>query len=128
VDDRVFSEPTLTVGVDDGVVILLASKWGGPMPESGPMSQINNIAGNPQVQKIIASPIQKQVPAEATTPTRASDRLELSGIGHLLQTAKSNDIRTDKVLEIRQQIQDGTYDADGSKLDAAADKLLDELK
>jgi anti-sigma28 factor (negative regulator of flagellin synthesis) len=91
------------------------------------MSQINNISASPSVQKIINNPIQKEVPANATAPTKASDRLELSGISHLLGIAKNNDIRTDKVADIRQQIENGSYDADGSKLDAAADKVLDEL-
>jgi anti-sigma28 factor (negative regulator of flagellin synthesis) len=95
------------------------------------MSQVNNISVNSaaqasQVQKIVANPIQKQIPAGAA-PVRASDRLELSGASHLLATLKTNDVRLDKVNAIRQQIQDGSYDADGKKLDAASDKLLDEL-
>ncbi len=90
------------------------------------MSQINNISANIPVQKIVANPVQKEIPSDAT-PVRASDRLELSGATQLLSILKTNDVRTDMVAGIRQQIQDGTYDADGTKLDAAADKLLDEL-
>ncbi len=51
----------------------------------------------------------------------------MSGASHLLQALKANDVRTDKITGIRQQIQDGTYDPDGAKLDGAADNLLDEL-
>jgi anti-sigma28 factor (negative regulator of flagellin synthesis) len=91
------------------------------------MSQINNIGASAQVQKIIANPIQKQVPPPGASPIRASDKLELSGGGYLLAALKTNDIRTDKVASIRAQLDAGTYDADGSKLDAAADKLLEDL-
>jgi anti-sigma28 factor (negative regulator of flagellin synthesis) len=90
------------------------------------MSQINNISQAIPVQKIVANPIQKQIPADAP-PISASDRLELSGVSNLLSILKTNDVRIDKIATIRQQIQDGTYDADGKKLDAAADKLLDDL-
>jgi anti-sigma28 factor (negative regulator of flagellin synthesis) len=92
------------------------------------MSQINNIAGSPSIQKIVANPIQKEIPtANAAAPQSAAYRLELSGASHFLQVAKSNDIRTDKVADIRQQIQSGAYDADGAKLDGAVDKLLEDL-
>jgi anti-sigma28 factor (negative regulator of flagellin synthesis) len=90
------------------------------------MSQINNISQTTPLQKIVTEPVQKQIAPDAA-PVRASDRLELSGAGGLLAALKSNDVRTDKVASIRQQVQDGTYDADGTKLDGAADKLLDEL-
>jgi anti-sigma28 factor (negative regulator of flagellin synthesis) len=90
------------------------------------MSQINPISQPTPVQKIVANPIQKVIPPDAQ-PVRASDRLELSGASNFLATLKSNDVRTDKVASIRQQLQAGTYDPDGKKLDAAADKLLDEL-
>jgi len=90
------------------------------------MSQINPITQTTPIEKIIANPIQKQIPPDAPS-VRASDRLELSGAGALLAALKSNDVRTDKITSIRQQLQDGTYDPDGKKLDAAADKLLDEL-
>ena len=90
------------------------------------MNPINNISQTTPVQKIVANPIQKTIAPDAT-PVRASDRLELSGASHLLASLKSNDVRTDKIATIRQQLQDGTYDPNGKKLDAAADKLLDEL-
>ena len=91
------------------------------------MNQIDQVAGNTPVQKIVSNPVQKQIPADAPTPVAATDKLELSGVSHLLTALQTNNIRTDKVAEIRQQLDAGTYDADGSKLDAAVDKLLDEL-
>jgi anti-sigma28 factor (negative regulator of flagellin synthesis) len=90
------------------------------------VNNINNLAQTNPIQKITANPVQKQIPADAS-PVRASDRLELSGASHLLATLKTNDVRTDKIASIRQQIDAGTYDASGQKLDAAADRLLDEL-
>jgi anti-sigma28 factor (negative regulator of flagellin synthesis) len=94
--------------------------------ESFTMNQVNNISQTTPVQKVVANPIAKQIPADAP-PVRASDRLELSGASHLLAALKTNDVRTGKITSIRQQIQDGSYDADGTKLDAASDKLLDDL-
>ena len=91
------------------------------------MSQINNVAGNTPLQRVAENPVVKQVPSDAPTQMRAVDKLELSGASHLLAALKNNDIRTDLVAEIRNQIQAGTYDADGKKLDGAIDKVLDEL-
>lgn len=89
------------------------------------MSNINSISGNPSVQKILSQPIQKQVPAESTR-TPATDRLELSGVSHLFQTLKNNDIRTDLVADVKARIENGTYE-DSQKLDVAVDRLLDDL-
>jgi anti-sigma28 factor (negative regulator of flagellin synthesis) len=90
------------------------------------MSSVNNIGGSNPVQKIVSTPIQKQVPAEAPKQVRVSDRLELSGAGHLLATLKKNDVRAEKVAEIRAQLAAGKYDED-RKLDGALDGLLDDL-
>lgn len=87
---------------------------------------VNNVNSTSPVQKIVANPIQKQIPADAPTQARASDRLELSGASHLLKTLKANDVRTDKVASIKSQIEAGTYE-DDHKLNVAIDKLLDEL-
>ena len=91
------------------------------------MSSVNNITGNTPVQKLSTpTPVLKQAPAAATSHIRASDRVELSGVSHLLETLKKNDVRTEKVADIRSQIQAGTYE-DDKKLDIATSKLLDEL-
>jgi anti-sigma28 factor (negative regulator of flagellin synthesis) len=91
------------------------------------MSEVNNIAASTSVQKIVANPIRKEVPAAGASPLRASDKLELSGVSHLLASLKSQDIRVDKVAAVKQQIDAGTYDADGAKFDVAVDKVLEDL-
>jgi len=90
------------------------------------MSNVNNIGGSTPIQKIIAAPVQKQVSAEAPKQVRANDKVEISGLSHLLATLKKNDIRADKVAGIREQLAAGTYDENG-KLDAATGPLLDDL-
>jgi anti-sigma28 factor (negative regulator of flagellin synthesis) len=89
------------------------------------MSSINGINSNSPIQKIVSQPIHKQLPVDAPK-TASTDKLELSGVSHLFKTLKNNDIRTDKVAEIRAQIEAGTYETD-DKLDIASDKLLDDL-
>jgi len=64
-------------------------------------------------------------PAETVRP-RAADRLELSGASHLLELARSSDVRMEKVQMIRDQIEAGTYDVE-AKADAVADRVLDDL-
>ncbi len=95
------------------------------------MSAINPLA-NPDssgpVQKIIQHPIQKEVPPEVQASQGPTvDKLDISGVSHLLTALRSNDIRADKVEQIRAQIQSGTYE-DDQKLDVAVDRLLDEFQ
>jgi negative regulator of flagellin synthesis FlgM len=90
------------------------------------MSSINHVGGSSPVQRLTANPIQKQLPADAPKQMPATDKLELSGASHLLKSLQKNDIRTDKVAEIKAQIASGTYE-DDKKLDAAVDRLLDDL-
>ena len=87
---------------------------------------VNNVGSSSPVEKIVSNPIQKQLPTEVTGPTRATDRLELSGASHLLKALKSNDVRAEKVASVKSQIEAGTY-LDDHKLDVAVDKILDEL-
>ena len=89
------------------------------------MSSINGIGNNSPLQKIVSQPIHKQIPADAPRQP-VTDKVELSGMSHLLEALKSNDIRLDKVAEIKAQIEAGTYE-DDAKLDIAADRLLDDL-
>lgn len=91
------------------------------------MSSINSVNPQSPVQQIIANPVRKEIPAAAGTQAAGnSDRLELSGVSHLLQALKSNDVRADKVAAVRAQIDAGTYESD-DKLSAAADKMLDDV-
>ena len=90
------------------------------------MTSINNIGNTGPVQRLVSNPVQKQVPADAPAQLPVTDKLELSGVSHLLKSLKNNDVRTDKVAEIKAQIASGTYE-DDKKLDAAVDRLLDDL-
>ena len=91
-----------------------------PVGNSNPTYSINRTAGKPAA-----------TPAAPTgAPARGSDKVELSGsnpISQMLKTLKAGgDIRADKVAAIKAQIASGTYE-DDHKLDAATDKLLDDL-
>ena len=101
-----------------------------PQAESGcSMSSINglgNAANIGSVQKTATPVVQKQVPADAPAQNRVADRVDLSSVSHLIQAAKANNIRTDKVTSIKSQIEAGTYE-DDQKLDVATDRLLDDL-
>jgi anti-sigma28 factor (negative regulator of flagellin synthesis) len=92
------------------------------------MSSINSVNNSSPLQQVIANPIRKEVAGEPARSLAASsiDRLELSGVSQLLQSLKSNDVRTDKVAEMRTQIDAGTYETE-ERLNSAAEKLLDEL-
>ena len=91
-----------------------------------PMNPINNVGGNSPVQKITSNPIQKQTPVDGAKKPSLADRVELSGVGHLLGALKSNDIRADKVASVKAQIEAGTYE-DDKKIDVAVDRLLEDL-
>ena len=91
------------------------------------MSSVNNVGSGNSIQKIVAPPVQKQVPADAPKQVRLNDKVELSGLSHLLATLKKNDIRADKVANVKTQIEAGTYESD-KKLDVATDRLLDDLQ
>ena len=90
------------------------------------MSGINGVGQNSPVQKIVSNPIQKSIPADAPPQMGATDKVELSGMSHLLKALKNNDVRTEKVSAIKAQIEAGTYE-DDAKMDAAVDRMLDDL-
>lgn len=90
------------------------------------MSSINHIGGGSPVHRVTTNPVQKQIPADAPAQMPATDKLELSGASHLLKALKQNDVRTDKVAEIKAQIANGAYE-DEKKLDVAVERLLDDL-
>lgn len=90
------------------------------------MSQINGVGSQSPVQKIISQPIQKSIPADAPKQLPLTDRVELSGLGGVLRALKQNDIRADKVAQIKSEIETGLYESD-DKLNVAIDRLLDDL-
>lgn len=88
---------------------------------------VNNVGPSSPVQKLVNNPVQKSIPADAPKQLPAVDRLELSGVSHLLKALKADgDVRTEKVAEIKSQIEAGRYE-DDKKLDVAVDRLLDDL-
>ncbi len=90
------------------------------------MSGINGVGSNSPVQKIVSSPIQKSIPADAPKSMGALEKVELSGMSHLLKALKNNDVRTEKVGAIKAQIEAGAYE-DDAKMDVAVDRMLDDL-
>lgn len=90
------------------------------------MSQINGVGSNSPVQKVVSQPIQKSIPADPPRQLPLTDRVELSGLGGVLRALKQNDIRADKVAQIKSAIESDAYESD-DKLDAAIDRLLDDL-
>jgi flagellar biosynthesis anti-sigma factor FlgM len=90
------------------------------------MNPVNGIGSSNPINPVTSQPVRKSVPADAPPQSRATDKVELSSMPQLMATLKQNDIRADKVADIKAQINAGTYE-DDAKLDATADKLLDEL-
>ncbi len=92
------------------------------------MSSINGVGGNLPAQNIqkTSAPVAPATTTPTSTPTRGADKLELSGVSHLLKSLKANDIRADKVASIKSQIADGSYE-DDHKLNVATDRLLNDL-
>jgi negative regulator of flagellin synthesis FlgM len=91
------------------------------------MSSVNSVSGNSPLQKIVQQPISKEIPADAPKQIPLTDKVELSGMSHMLSALKAGkDFRADKVADIKAQIASGSYE-DDHKLHVAADRLLDEL-
>lgn len=94
------------------------------------MNSINPVAASAAAYKVQpAAPARAQETAAAAgpaAPTRGADRVELSGLQNFMQVLKSNDIRTEKVAEIKAQIEANTYETD-DKLNVAIDRLIDDL-
>jgi negative regulator of flagellin synthesis FlgM len=93
------------------------------------MSNINGInGGNPvnRIQALKAFGANKPSSIDQPAQTRTSDRVELSGLDGIMAKLKTNDVRTDKVQAIRQQIAEGSYETP-EKLDAAIERMMDDL-
>ena len=91
------------------------------------MSGINSVGNQNPVHKVVSQPVHKQLPATPAKQLAVTDKLELSGVSHMLKTLKSNgDVRMDKVAQVKAQLESGTYESE-AKLDAAIDKLMDDL-
>lgn len=90
------------------------------------MSSIQGLGGTGPVQQPTSVTPKNPANAAATEKPTLADRLELSGVSHLFQALKTNDVRADKVADVKAQIQAGTYETD-DKLNGATNKLLDEV-
>jgi len=91
------------------------------------MSSINptNSVANAYRPTYAKPAVRPQAPGEAYSPNNV-DKLELSNFDQLLTSLKTNDVRIDKVNDIKSQIAAGTYETD-DKLNATVDRLLDEV-
>jgi anti-sigma28 factor (negative regulator of flagellin synthesis) len=90
------------------------------------MSRINGVGSNIPLQQLTSQPVIRYASTADAKPMSTTDKLELSGMSHLLKSLKSNDVRTGKIADIRAQIETGSYE-DDRKLDIAVDRLLDDL-
>ncbi|MEM7164890.1 MAG: flagellar biosynthesis anti-sigma factor FlgM [Planctomycetota bacterium] len=76
-----------------------------------------------QPQRNVAGAYQKAAPDSA----RKADKAEISTHARLLsKLTEVEDVRQEKVADIRAQIEAGTYESD-EKLSAAVDRLLEDL-
>ena len=71
-----------------------------------------------------------KVKAQNAYAARANDKLEISDMGKILQSAKqavkeSSDVREDRIAELKARINSGTYDVSGEDF---ADKLLNDYQ
>ena len=90
------------------------------------MSNINGVGQTGPLNHVYTKPTPKPV-GEAQQTTRPSDRVEIGDVkAAMLSKLKANDVRADKVQDIRAQIEAGTYETD-EKLNGAIDKLMDDL-
>jgi len=89
------------------------------------MSSINCVNGTNAIPNQNPTGAHRPYPGQVQRSS-PGDRVELSGMSHLLSKLKSNDIRADKVANVKEQIASGKYE-DDHKLDVAVDRLLDDL-
>ena len=92
------------------------------------MSNINGVGQTNPLNHIYKPATAKPATeTQSQTPARSSDRVDLGDTKvALMSKLKANDIRADKVQDIRAQIEAGTYESD-AKLNGAVDKLMDDL-
>ncbi len=90
------------------------------------MSSINGLGGNLPIHRAVSKPVYQPADVQAPAATSRKDTVEIGSIQPFLSQLKANDIRVDKVADIKAQIAAGTYETD-DKLTAAADKLLDDV-
>jgi len=93
------------------------------------MSNVNGVGSSQPLNRVTAPKAAEARPAAETSGTpRSADKVELSKVAspYLAKLKANDDVRLDKVKEIRGQIEAGTYETP-DKIDGAVDKLLDDL-
>ncbi len=91
------------------------------------MNGINGVNNSLPIHTVVNQTTPRPAAAEPAGQSTLTDKLELSGVSHLLTSLKANsDVRTDKVAAVKAQIEAGTYESD-EKLNVAIDRLLDDL-
>jgi negative regulator of flagellin synthesis FlgM len=94
--------------------------------EQNTMSNINPLGNNNPVNRVGPTKPTPRTPIDQPVVSPKADRVELSGTDALLAKLKTNQVRTDKVAEIKAQIDAGTYETP-DKIDAAIDRLMNDL-
>jgi negative regulator of flagellin synthesis FlgM len=90
------------------------------------MSDVNGIGGNQPVNRVGPAKIAPRTPIDQPAISARADRVELSDLSALMSKLKTNDVRADKIAEIKAQIEAGKYET-SDKIDGAIEKLIDEL-
>ncbi len=89
------------------------------------VSGIGPVGGGQPIRRI-NQPVEQQMPREAR-PVSPTDELELSSVDAAsAQVELQNQFRAQRLEQIRQQIEAGTYETP-EKLDAAVNRMFDEL-
>ena len=95
------------------------------------MNDIGNIDGYRPTRpvELSSAPVTRSGSAKAnpSPAVSAEDRVELSELGRLLASARDlPDIRMERVLTVRKQIEDGTYET-RDKIEHTVNRLMEEL-
>lgn len=92
--------------------------------QSLPGTLASNGASALESARKTASPITDSGVSTASAATQKPDQANLSTLGALVAASAGTDVRLDKVSELRQAIQAGTYNVPAS---AVAGKIVDSL-
>ena len=91
------------------------------------MADIRPVAQPGNVANVLESGRAQRPAGESAVRSRASDKVELSNTAQLLNKLRElPDVRQDMIDRIRAELAAGTYDTP-EKMDAALEKLLDDL-
>ena len=88
------------------------------------VSGSNHVHGPHSLQGPHTSRAKATPTAQQSAPPQAVDQLDISA--EAARASQTGEVRTDRVAEIRSQIASGAYETP-AKLDAALDRLLDEI-